>query len=710
MGIFDERIQKKNRLEDEMFVEAFQKLAGVVVGQKAENALESERLRMLSVMEELGKSLNISIPYASNPEPTVEWYQEHYFRPQGIMWRSVRLKENWYEDAAGVMLGFLKDGRPVALIPAWDRGCFYKDRDSGRRMRVTSALAEQFQEEAILYYRPLPMRKIDTKELWKFIRSSVSSGELLMLLAATVAALLLGMVTPVMTKVLTSNVTRFGDIRLLRVILVILLLVTAAGFLVTAMKQLLLARISSKVAIPLQAAFMMRILSAPAGDLKAFSAGDLGTRIGSLYGSLKTLMNMLLSILLTAACSLICIPQMIYYAPAPAFIALSVTVILVILYVSVIRLRVAVSENRMTYHAEESGLTYALIDGMQKIILSGAEKRAFSVWARVYRNSVRSIYDPPLLLKVFGVLTPVVLLLGTMGIYPVAVRTDVPASGFYAFLSSYAILTGALTMISASAVNFADALPVFRMLRPVMDFAPEIDGKKEVVGRLRGNISLQNVTFRYSERLPPVLENLNIEIRRGEYVGIVGTTGCGKSTVFRLLLGFEKPDHVTSLRRKIGTVLQNGEVFQGTILSNITVSGTNLTEDDAWRAAEIAGIADDIRRMPMKMNTPLPDSGRGISGGQKQRLLIARAVATKPSVLFFDEATSALDNVTQKAVSDAIGEMNCTRVVIAHRLSTVQNCDRILCLDQGHIVEEGTYEELMQKDGFFAELVKRQQI
>ena len=724
MGIFDERIQKKNRLEDEMFVEAFQKLAGVVVGQKAENTLESERLRMLSVMEELGKSLNISIPYTSNPEPTVEWYQEHYFRPQGIMWRSVRLKENWYEDAAGVMLGFLKDGRPVALIPAWDRGCFYKDLDSGRRIRVTSALAEQFQEEAILYYRPLPMRKIDTKDIWNFIRSSVSSGELLMLLAATIAALLLGIVTPVMTKVLTSNVTQFGDTRLLTVILVILLLVTAAAFLVTAMKQLLLARISSKVAIPLQAAFMMRLLSAPAGELKAFSAGDLGTRIGSLYGSLKTLMNMFLSIMLTAACSLICIPQMIYYAPAPALIAIAVTVVLVILYVFVIRLRSAVSENRMTYHAEESGLTYALIDGMQKIILSGAEKRAFSVWARVYRNSIRSIYDPPLLLKVFGVLTPAVLLLGTMGIYPVAVRTAVPPSAFYAFLSSYAILTGALTMISASAVNFADALPIFRMLRPVMDFAPEIDGKKEVVQRLRGNISLQNVTFRYSESMPPVLENLNIEIRRGEYVGIVGTTGSGKSTIFRLLLGFEKPDHgeilydgkklssldVTSLRRKIGTVLQNGEVFQGTILSNITVSGTNLTEDDAWRAAEIAGIADDIRAMPMKMNTPLPDSGRGISGGQKQRLLIARAVATKPSVLFFDEATSALDNVTQKAVSDAIGGMDCTRIVIAHRLSTVQNCDRILCLDQGHIVEEGTYEELMQKDGFFAELVKRQQI
>ncbi len=354
----------------------------------------------------------------------------------------------------------------------------------------------------------------------------------------------------------------------------------------TAMKQLLLARISSKVAIPLQAAFMMRILSAPAGKLKAFSAGDLGTRVGSLYGSLKTLMNMILSIMLTAACSLICIIQMIYYAPAPAFIALAVTAILVVIYVLVIRLRFTVSQNRMTYHAVESGLTYALIDGMQKIILSGAEKRAFSVWARVYRNSIRSIYDPPMILKVFGVLTPVVLLIGTMGIYPVATRTAVPPSSFYAFLSSYAILTGAFTMISANAVNFADALPIFRMLKPVMDFAPEIDGKKEVVQRLRGNISLQNITFRYSESMPPVLENLSIEIRRGEYVGIVGTTGSGKSTIFRLLLGFEKPDHgeilydgkklssldVTSLRRKIGTVLQNGEVFQGTCEKTANIS------------------------------------------------------------------------------------------------------------------------------------------
>ena len=221
-----------------------------------------------------------------------------------------------------------------------------------------------------------------------------------------------------------------------------------------------------------------------------------------------------------------------------------------------------------------------------------------------------------------------------------------------------------------------------------------------------------------------VLKDINTVFEDGKTNLIIGRSGSGKTVLMKNLVGLFEPTSgeilydgkklssldVTSVRRKIGTVLQDGEILRGTILSNITVSDANLTEDDAWTAAESAGIAEDIRRMPMKMYTPLPDNGRGISGGQKQRLLIARAIAPKPAVLFFDEATSALDNVTQKAVSKAIGEMNCTRLVIAHRLSTVQNCDRILCLDKGHIVEEGSYEELMRNNGFFAEFVRRQQI
>ena len=706
-----------------MFIDAFRKLAGVVVGNTGGESPD-ERLEMIRVMDELGRYLNISIPYTSNLDLTEAWYQEECFRPQGIMWRTVQLKENWYEDAIGVMVGSFIDGPPVVLIPRGTKGCLYRDPETGKKVRVTRKNASLFRPEATLYYRPFPSRKIDMHDIWSFVRKSLSRTEVLLVIGAVIAVQLLSMITPMMTKLLTSVVIEFENESLLTVILFVLLCVSVASFLMSSIKSLVLARVSSKVAIPMQAAFMMRVLTAPAGKLKEFSAGDLGRRIGSLYDNLKTMANMSLTMILTMACSFICIPQMLKYASSLVGIALGVVFLLLLLYAWVIWKQAETSADRQRSEAEESGLTYSMIDGIQKITLSGSEKRAFSVWARVYRNSVRTIYSPPFLLKIFSVLTPVILLAGTIAMYAVAASSSVSQSDFYAFLSSYSILTAALTMISYSATSFANSLPTFRVLKPVMDFEPENGGDKEVVQQLRGNISLRDVTFRYTESMPPILENLNIEIHKGEYLAIVGRTGCGKSTILRLLLGFETPDHgeilydgknlksldVTSLRRKIGTVLQNGQAFRGTIFSNIVVAGTDLTEDDAWEAAEIAGIADDIRRMPMKMNTPISDSGRGISGGQMQRLQIARAVASKPTVLYFDEATSALDNVTQKAVTDAIGEMNCTRLVIAHRLSTIQNCDRILCLDQGHIVEEGTYEELMQKNGFFAELVKKQQI
>ena len=192
----------------------------------------------------------------------------------------------------------------------------------------------------------------------------------------------------------------------------------------------------------------------------------------------------------------------------------------------------------------------------------------------------------------------------------------------------------------------------------------------------------------------------------------------------RLLLGFEKPEKgavyydgrnldaldVKSLRHKIGVVMQNGKLFQGDIYSNITISAPQLTLKEAWEAAEMAGMKEDIENMPMGMHTVISEGSGGISGGQRQRLMIARAIAPKPKVLMFDEATSALDNITQKIVSDSLEKLKCTRIVIAHRLSTIRNCDRIIVLDGGKIIEDGTYDELIEKNGFFAELVERQRL
>ena len=257
-----------------------------------------------------------------------------------------------------------------------------------------------------------------------------------------------------------------------------------------------------------------------------------------------------------------------------------------------------------------------------------------------------------------------------------------------------------------------------------MEAEPEISGDKTIVEKLSGGIELNNISFRYNDDMPLVIDNLSIRIRPGEYVAIVGKTGCGKSTLLRILLGFETPQKgavyydgkdiknidLKSLRSRIGTVMQDGKLFQGDIYSNIVISAPHLPMDDAWEAAELAGIADDIREMPMGMFTMIAEGQGGISGGQKQRLMIARAIAPKPKILMFDEATSALDNITQKKVSESLDTLKCTRIVIAHRLSTIRHCDRIIVIDKGKIAEEGTYEELIDKKGFFADLVARQQV
>jgi ABC-type bacteriocin/lantibiotic exporter with double-glycine peptidase domain len=293
-----------------------------------------------------------------------------------------------------------------------------------------------------------------------------------------------------------------------------------------------------------------------------------------------------------------------------------------------------------------------------------------------------------------------------------------------AFASAYGMVAAAQAMLAGVALAFASVKPMFDMTKPILEAEPEVAVGKKVISKLSGSIEINNISFRYREDMPLILDDVSLKIRPGQYIAIVGPSGCGKSTLLRLLLGFEKPGKgavyydgkdihsidLKALRKQIGCVIQNGKLMSGDIFSNITVSAPLLTLDEAWEAAEMAGVADDIRAMPMNMHTIVAEGGAGVSGGQRQRLLIARAIAPKPKVLMLDEATSALDNITQKHVSDSLNALKCTRIVIAHRLSTIRQCNRIVFLDKGKIVEDGAYDELIALNGQFAELVKRQQL
>ena len=276
-------------------------------------------------------------------------------------------------------------------------------------------------------------------------------------------------------------------------------------------------------------------------------------------------------------------------------------------------------------------------------------------------------------------------------------------------------LTSVAAMISA-------LRPIMDLAEPILKAKPEVCEERQIVKKVKGSIELNNISFRYTDDGPWIIDHLNLKIPRGQYLAIVGTTGCGKTTLMRLMMGFETPKSGAvyydgkdiqkldqkSLRQQIGVVMQNGKLFNGDIFSNITISAPQLGLKEAWEAAEMAGVADDIRNMPMGMHTILSEGSGGISGGQRQRLMIARAIVTKPKVLLFDEATSALDNITQKHVSDSLKNLKSTRIVIAHRLSTIKECDRIIVLDKGHIIEDGTYQSLSKAGGFFSELVERQ--
>ena len=286
------------------------------------------------------------------------------------------------------------------------------------------------------------------------------------------------------------------------------------------------------------------------------------------------------------------------------------------------------------------------------------------------------------------------------------------------------MITASFAQLSQSGMLLSYLKPTQEMIDPILQSVPEVSVNKKFIDKLRGDIELNNVSFRYKEDQPYILNDISLKISQGDYVAIVGRSGCGKSTLLRLLLGFESPDMGTvsydninleeidpvSLRQNIGTVLQDGKLFAGDIFSNITIAAPYLNLDDAWEAAKMAGIADTIRNMPMGMHTLISEGSGGVSGGQKQRLLIARAIAPKPKILVVDEATSALDNITQKIVSESLESLKCTRIVVAHRLSTIRNCSRIIMLASGQIIEDGTYDELMAKNGAFADLLSRQQI
>ena len=725
MGWFSEQIRQRMESDQNVLEDSFFRMASVVMDKWDAERMADDRLIAKEAIDDVLKY------YRQKPVEIPEDIQdvgkqlEYALRPSGMMIRDVELDDNWQNDAYGPMLGLMKEtGTTVALLPGSVCGYYYKDPATGKKTRVTRKNAKLFSRDAICFYKPLPMKKLGIPDLLLYMKNSIPHSDLILILIAALAVQLVGMIEPQVYSLITGPILQSRNMNLLIGIGVFLLCASFSAQLIELVRTLLMDRINTRTSQAVEASVMMRILSLPVSFFRKFSSGELSSRAGSISSLCDMILNNILSIGLSSLMSLLYVAQIFRYAPALVWPSVLVVLATVVVSITASLIQIGISRKKMKLSAEEMGMTYAVLNGIQKIRLAGSEKRVFARWGRLYSRNARLEYNPPAFVKLNGLITMAISLTGTIVLYYLAVKTGVTGNEYYAFNAAYGRLTGAFTALTGIAISVASVKPVLEMAEPILKAEPEVAAEKQTVSSVTGHVEMSHVTFRYDENTPYILNDLSLDIRAGEYVAIVGRTGCGKSTLVRLLLGFEKPEKGAifydrhdlnsldprSLRKQIGVVIQNGQLFQGDIFSNITISAPQLTLDEAWEAAETAGIAQDIREMPMGMQTVISEGQGGISGGQKQRLMIARAIAPKPKILIFDEATSALDNKTQKQVSDALDRLHCTRIVIAHRLSTIRNCNRILVMDNGAIIEEGNYEELIRKDGCFAELVARQRL
>lgn len=648
---------------------------------------------------------------------------EHFALQANASLRRVALSgECWWREDAGPLLAFRQDGTPIALLPAGNRGYFMADAANGTRVRLDKEAAAGLADTAFMFFRNFPHRPIGMLDLMRFSLSG-TAPDLRRIVAIGALGGLLGLFTPFATGLLVDSVIPNGQRNeLLQLVLLLLtVIIGISAFELT--RSIAMLRVNARMGNAAQAAIIDRLIHLPAAFFRDYSAGDLAQRAFGIDAILQLLTTTTQAALLGWIFGLFSYVYLFFINLQLALLATVLVATTLALTTALNLWRLKMERRMFKIQGNIASRVFQILGGIAKIRSSGAEKRAFSLWAGNFSAQKkldlrgRSIGNVLMVFDAGFVVLSSLLLFGAVAFFMPQISTGDFLS-FNTALAQFLVATSAMTSALTASLN---VIPLYERAKPILDTLPEVNEAQNAPGELSGAINIDHVIFRYTPDGAAILNDVSINIKPGEFVAFVGPSGSGKSTLFRLLLGFEKPESgaiyydaqdldgldVGAVRRQLGVVLQNGKLMPGDIFTNI-VGSSSLTLDDAWEAARIAGLEDDIKSMPMGMHTVIAEGAGTISGGQKQRLMIARAIVKKPRILLFDEATSALDNRTQATVAQSIEHLNATRIVIAHRLSTVLKADRIFVIDAGRVVESGNYDELMKQNGAFAQLAKRQ--
>ena len=651
----------------------------------------------------------------------------------GMQMRLVSLEGDWYKKDCGTMIAYFGAQKELAaLLPVSPVQYKLVTQKLPEGRLVTEEVAVQLDKDAFACYGGFPARKLKVKDLLRFMFHQCWRCDYRTIILASFIAGLIPIFSPIVTQTIFSDIIPIQDRQGLATVTQVMLVVGFTTAAISLVRSIAVMRISSHLDMTTEAALWNRLLSLPTQFFRKFQTGELLQRMSGIEAIKSLVTGQFVGSIFNFVFSFWSLLLMCYYSIKLTAAALAVWLVYFVIVAFIYRRIFGMQRNMIKAENRTAGQVQEIFRGLPKFRVQGAESRAYYLWSKVFGEQWKwnlklrwqGNYN-----AIIGGIQPFILsmLLYYTVIYGMQETVNgvkVQTMGYAEFLgfqAAFSAFNSTLVSVIPLAVSIFSVLPHIENLRPILEAEPEITEDKVDADVLSGAIEVDQLSFSYAEDGPEVLHDVSFRVRAGETLAIVGRSGCGKSTLMRILLGFEQPKtgavyydgqdlaelNVSSVRSQMGVVLQNGQLMSGDIFTNI-IGMSALTMDDAWRAAARAGIDEDIRQMPMGMYTMISEGSGNISGGQRQRLLIARAIANSPSIILLDEATSALDNRTQAIVTQSLEEMKCTRILVAHRLTTIRDADHILVMDAGTIVESGTYDELVAKDGLFARLIARQ--
>ncbi|MBR0787825.1 NHLP bacteriocin export ABC transporter permease/ATPase subunit [Bradyrhizobium manausense] len=724
------RLASRSGLAATQAVEAFDRLSGIIVRRFDHEAVDASWSdRLAGVCQIVGNAMRAPIAISSRGDGSAQDLSglSQIAQTARLRLREVLLRQDWWRLDAGPMVGWHGEGRdPVALVYEPRRGYIMVDPLTKARRPVDRAIAAQIAPEAATFYPPLPSRALKFRDLLQFsLRHIRGSGLRIALSVAMIG--LLSLVTPFITNLLISSIIPRSELDQLAFCALALILAGLSVAGVQLMQGFVMLRMEATIDWRLQSAMIDRLLRLPTAIFREYTAGELVDRAMGIDAARRALTGHALRGVIAGLFCVFSLGLMLYYSPKLALLAIALTLVRAAVIIGTNLVRLNFESKHFNQQGKVSGFVLQLLTGVGKLRVSAATSRALAIWSKQFATQKQYFVSSQMAGNGLGAFETAFPTIATLIIYAYAtysssgLLTDIGT--FFAFFSAFGQSMGSVGSWAAGVSEALIAIPPLLRLRPLIASPTEIPDDRKPPGELSGSVELARVSFRYLQNGPLVLDNISLKITPGEYVAVVGPSGSGKSSLFRLLLGFERPEFgavfydgksietldASALRRQLGVVLQNARLANGNLYENIC-GGIRLPLDQAWEAARLAGIADDIKAMPMGMLTQVSEGVSTLSGGQRQRIMIARAIARRPRILLFDEATSSLDNQSQAIVSDALENLNVTRIVIAHRLSTVQRADRIIVLVDGKIVETGTFAELNAASGMFASFARRQML